>query len=458
MLHALAIALAAAPIALAGDCSQSTEMFPRFNDEGEFQGGGFLAQFTPHSLASWDFNADGLDDFAFTTQNPVDELTIIVLSTPELDVYDEVLRQPNNHNVLGFVDFYIDDLDDDGRADLIYVDQDVVTVMAVDDELDFEETYTYEMPPNKAASRDVVRSIMRDVNSDGRPDLVLLTLDRSEDSTWVEVFLTTNDGVFSPQGEYEVVSNGPATGQYLLLCVGDYNADGNPDVVSANVASAFVNSDKELLFLAGDGSFGFEPPVTIPFPAVPEGAIAPFDANGDGLDDIVVIEDGSNLVDLYLSDGPLNFTHSPFSGRSAFEDAMVLHDYTGDGLDDIFLASAMRIIPGLGDGQFADAIDQSQVVGSHHDAIPGDFDGNGVPDYAYICGQECNMVRVVYAAATPPCNAVPCFVDDDRSINAGDLAELLASWGMPGPYDYDHSGAVASDDLAIFLASWGDCD
>ncbi len=53
-----------------------------------------------------------------------------------------------------------------------------------------------------------------------------------------------------------------------------------------------------------------------------------------------------------------------------------------------------------------------------------------------------------------PC---PADVNGDGSVNAGDLADLLAQWGGPGTADLNGDGVVNAADLADLLAAWGAC-
>lgn len=85
-----------------------------------------------------------------------------------------------------------------------------------------------------------------------------------------------------------------------------------------------------------------------------------------------------------------------------------------------------------------------------------DCDLNGVPD-------ECDLASG--AASDVNGNNIPdecdCRADysGDKKIGARDLAQLLASWGLPdAPQgDLTADGRVGADDLAVLLASWGEC-
>lgn len=85
------------------------------------------------------------------------------------------------------------------------------------------------------------------------------------------------------------------------------------------------------------------------------------------------------------------------------------------------------------------------------DACEPDCDDDGVPDF----------IEILFGSPDANANGIPdeCeFSDltDDGTVDAGDLAILLASWGpCDCPADLDGDGVVGQIDLAILLASWG---
>ena len=59
-------------------------------------------------------------------------------------------------------------------------------------------------------------------------------------------------------------------------------------------------------------------------------------------------------------------------------------------------------------------------------------------------------------AAGPPC-PWDCQAVPSCAVEVPDLLALLATWGGPGPCDFDASGAVEVPDLLALLANWGAC-
>jgi hypothetical protein len=56
---------------------------------------------------------------------------------------------------------------------------------------------------------------------------------------------------------------------------------------------------------------------------------------------------------------------------------------------------------------------------------------------------------------TDPC---PGDLDGDGTVGGGDLATLLAEWGLPSETsDLSGDGIVGGEDLSILLGRWGVC-
>ena len=168
------------------------------------------------------------------------------------------------------------------------------------------------------------------------------------------------------------------TGQPEFAATADFNNDGVPDLA---VALYFPNNLAVLLG-AGDGTFptrsffrktGFTNP----------GDVAVGDFNEDGNTDIVVLSVG---IDFYAGNGDGTFqlrSHSPLNGIDALR--IVVADFNHDGHLDIATANNgsenVSVLFGNGDGTFQTETDYPLVSGPQQ-LVVADLNNDGSPDLA----------------------------------------------------------------------------
>jgi hypothetical protein len=192
-----------------------------------------------------------------------------------------------------------------------------------------------------------------DFNHDGRMDVVV---GNTLGASTVSVLLGKADGTFSSAVNYAVNANP------IGVAVGDFNKDGKLDIVA--ISGFGSGAGISLLLGNGDGTFQ-------PFTFFSTGgeltSIAVGDVNGDGKLDVVMSDNGSNVVDVVLGNGNGTF-QSPTSYPTASDPRMVIvADFNGDHKLDLATANSgsgtVSVLIGNGDGTFQAHVDYATLGG-----------------------------------------------------------------------------------------------
>jgi len=124
------------------------------------------------------------------------------------------------------------------------------------------------------------------LNGDGKPDLIALNYYNGS----MSVRLNNGDGTFRPETKYKV-NSGPYS-----LALGDFNGDGNLDILTANSAAA-----SSLAILPGNGDGTFSKALTN-FAGIngsyANHSVVVADFNGDGRPDIASTRFSANSVSI----------------------------------------------------------------------------------------------------------------------------------------------------------------
>lgn len=175
---------------------------------------------------------------------------------------------------------------------------------------------------------------VRDLNGDGRPDIVLVNT-----SSTVGVLLNAGSGTFPATAT--TYASGATSGNASAVAVGDVNADGRADLVVLNTNDSTVG----VLLGTGAGTFQAVTTYSVGSFSYPSG-LALADVNSDGRADVVVANNMTSSVGILLSrsTGGLG-TATQLSTGSNSPQSVTAGDMNGDSRPDIvFGTSAGRVV------------------------------------------------------------------------------------------------------------------
>src|SRR5208282_1197502 len=218
----------------------------------------------------------------------------------------------------------------------------------------FQPAVVYNTAGNIAAS-----VAIGDVNGDGVPDLVVANYAEDDSNGEVVVLLGNGDGTFQPAALYN------SGGKYAYsVALGDLRGVGILDAVAANRFSddEGTHPSGAVDVLLGNGDGTFQPPVSyaatgLAYATQPEiGAgitsLAVADVNGDGIPDVIVVEECKRFqhyvdcvapgeVNVMLGNGDGTLQAPVVYGSSGFAgSALAIADVNGDGRPDLIVTNA----------------------------------------------------------------------------------------------------------------------
>jgi hypothetical protein len=208
--------------------------------------------------------------------------------------------------------------------------------------------------------------VVDDLRHNGKLDIVA-----ADGGFGVSVLLGNGDGTFQPQVLY------PAAPSPRAIALGDFNGDGNRDLVVTDAGD--VDEGHTVSVLLGNGDGSFQSPRTFPVGRHPTG-VAVGDLRHNGKFDIVTANQNSESVSVLLGNGDGTFQPAVnYDVDVLGPDAVAVGDLRGNGRLDIVTANGsgkVSVLLGNGDGTFQRAVSYS-LGGAVPRAIAlGDFHGD----------------------------------------------------------------------------------
>ena len=198
------------------------------------------------------------------------------------------------------------------------------------------------------------------------------------------VWLAASLGVKAAGGGsgVQAVTNYPVGPSPVFMAKGDFDGNGVTDLVVVNNASNTVS----VLLGKGDGTF--QPAVNYFVGSNPSSVVVG-DFNGDGKQDLAVALHGTAAVTVLLGNGDGTFQPEVAYGLPSVATSIVVGDFNKDGKLDLAVADdvagSVSVLLGNGDGTFKAAV--NYTVGAGPDfVVTGDFNGDGNLDLVVANG------------------------------------------------------------------------
>ncbi len=222
------------------------------------------------------------------------------------------------------IDFHCD-LNNDGYEDLVLLNPDPLGFIVLLSNGDG----TYRAPITYNTPNETSMVAFGDFNGDGNLDLVSETSAASIASS-VSIYFGNGDGTFRAPVAHAV------SGQLWSAVAADVNHDNKTDLLLLTTSDGGTTSDLQVLFSKGDGTFTPGPTTHNLLPAA--SVLLTGDFDGDGKADVAVFaaapDNESQQFEIFSGDGAGHFAET-FSDSTSYLVNFVVDDVDGDGISDL---------------------------------------------------------------------------------------------------------------------------
>ncbi|WP_374221706.1 FG-GAP-like repeat-containing protein [Hymenobacter sp. DG01] len=304
--------------------------------KGNFTGTSYISlNQTPSNIALTDVNQDGKLDFVLTNTNKSSLSVGLGTGTGTFNNLKDLTVGTQPRELI------VADVNRDDLPDLIFVvgssstTNGLLSIRLGDGKGGFTGGL-----PDVTAGIAPRQLLVRDVNADGNPDLLSANIL----SSTVSVRLGAGNGRFTGTAEV-AVDHHPAS-----LSLADVDSDGDLDLLTAN--EGIINDDNNTVSIRpGNGRGEFAGPLNLPVGAGPTHT-ATGDLNGDALLDLVTANETANTVSIHLGTGSGTFRPLPDLTVAAQPRFVALGDINNDGRLDLLTAhtNSVNVSARLGNG------------------------------------------------------------------------------------------------------------
>jgi hypothetical protein len=268
-------------------------------------------------MVAGDFNGDGKMDLAVSTTDGSCNPVIAVFLSNGNGTFKKAIDSPSTN---ALCDLAVGEFNGDTSLDLVGIDNSDNLV----DVLLGNGDGTFQAAINFATGKHPTAVAVADFNGDGKADLAVTN---NGDST-VGVLFGNGNGMFGTQAAYAV------GGGDTDVTAADLNGDGKPDLVVAYNSPLKPNVD--VLLNNGDGTFAKAVAYVAGGDFINTVTVAVADLTGDGIPDIVTVNDDRNDVSVLAGNGDGTFGAAINYAVGGSPDAGTIGDFNRDGqLNDV---------------------------------------------------------------------------------------------------------------------------